>query len=189
MPNMLANLKARLASGCRRLLRREDAAAALEFALVAAPFIALTLAIVETTVAFFAGQVLESAVADASRAILTGSAQTTNMNQQGFANAVCNKVQTLFNCSGLMIDVQTTSSFASANTSAPTLTYNAQGGVTNAWQYNPGNPGDVVVTRVMYLWPVFTGPLSLSLSSQSNGKLLLMATAVFKNEPYQGAGP
>jgi hypothetical protein len=39
--------------------------------------------------------------------------------------------------------------------------------------------------RVMYQWPVFLGPLGLSLSNESNGKLLLMATAAFKNEPYQ----
>ena len=55
--------------------RREDGAAALEFALVAAPFIALLLAGLQTALAFFAGQVLESAVADSSREILTGSAQ------------------------------------------------------------------------------------------------------------------
>jgi Flp pilus assembly protein TadG len=181
---MLAKLTSTLASGCRRLVRRERAAAALEFALVSAPFIALTLAILETTLALFAGQVLESAVADASRAILTGSAQQSSMSQSGFASAVCSKVQTLFNCSGLMVDVQTASSFTAANTSAPTLTYNGSGAVTNSWQYNPGNRGDVVVVRVMYLWPVFTGPLSLNLANQGNGKLLLMATAVFKNEPY-----
>jgi Flp pilus assembly protein TadG len=182
---MLTKLMASVASGCRRLVRRKDAAAALEFALVAAPFFALLLAILQTSLAYFAGQVLESAVADASREILTGQAQTTNMTQSGFAQAVCDKVETLFSCSGLMIDVQTASSFSAANTSTPSLTYDAQGNVTNAWQYNPGNPGDVVVTRVMYLWPVFTGPLGLNLSNQSNGKLLLMATAVFKNEPFQ----
>jgi Flp pilus assembly protein TadG len=184
-PTMLAKLKSRLASAGRRFLRREDAAAALEFALVAAPFIALTLAIVQTSLAFFAGQVLESAVADSSREILTGQVQSANMTQSGFSQAVCNKIQSLFSCSGLMVDVRTANSFASANTSMPTLTYDGNGNVNNAWQFNPGNPGDIVVMRVMYLWPVFTGPLSLNLSNQSNGKLLLMATAVFKNEPFQ----
>jgi len=182
---MLAKLKSRLASSCRRLVGREDGAAALEFALVAAPFIALMLAVLQTVLAFFAGQVLESAVADASREILTGQAQTSNMTQQGFAQAVCNKVQTLFSCAGLMVDVQTAASFSAANTGQPTLTYDGSGNVTNAWQYNPGTPGDIVVVRVMYLWPVVVGPLSLNLSSQQGNKLLLMSTAVFKNEPYQ----
>jgi Flp pilus assembly protein TadG len=168
--------------------RRDDGAAALEFAIVAAPFIALVLATMQTALAFLAGQVLESAVADSSRSILTGSAQTASMSQSGFATAVCGKVQALFNCSKLMIDVQTANSFATANTSLPTLTFGGSGAVTNSWAFQPGNPGDIVVMRVMYQWPVFLGPLGLSLSNESNGNLLLMATATFKNEPFT-AGP
>ena len=188
---MWTNLKNRLASGRRRLAspagfaRREDGAAALEFAIVAAPFIALILATMQTALAFFAGQVLEFAVLDASRQILTGSAQNSSMTQSGFASAVCAKVQTLFNCSGLMIDVQTATSFSTANTAMPALTFNGQGAVTNSWSWQPGSPGDIVIMRVMYQWPVFLGPLGLGLSNESNGKLLLMATAAFKNEPYQ----
>ena len=188
---MLTILKGQLAAGRNRLAsaagfaRREDGAAALEFAIVAAPFIALVLATVQTSLAFFAGQVLESAATDASRMILTGSAQNGNMTQSGFATAVCGKVQALFNCSKLMIDVQTATSFGAANTSMPTVTHDGSGNVTNTWQYNPGNPGDVVVMRIMYEWPVFLGPLGLSLSNESNGNLLLMATAAFRNEPYQ----
>jgi hypothetical protein len=84
-----------------------------------------------------------------------------------------------------MIDVQTANSFSAANTAMPTLTFNGQGAVTNSWSWQPGNPGDIVVMRVMYQWPVFLGPLGLGLSNESNGKLLLMATTAFKNEPYQ----
>jgi Flp pilus assembly protein TadG len=192
---MLAILRNRLDAARKRLAlagsfaRREDGAAAVEFAIVAAPFIALTLATVQTALAFFAGQVLESAVVDSSRAILTGSAQNAGLSQSGFANLVCTKVQTLFNCSNLMIDVQTATSFSAANTAMPTLTFNGNGNVTNSWSYNPGNPGDIVVMRVMYQWPVFLGPLGLSLSNEGNGNLLLMATAVFKNEPYTAPGP
>jgi Flp pilus assembly protein TadG len=185
---MLKIFKSRLAAVRERSAsvagfgKREDGAAALEFALVAAPFIALLLATVQTAGAFFAGQVLESAVTDASRMVLTGAAKAT-MDQTAFATAVCGKVQALFNCSGLMIDVQTAASFATANTAMPSLNHDGSGHVTNTWQYNPGNPGDIVVMRVMYEWPVFLGPLGLSLSNESNGNLLLMATATFRNEP------
>jgi Flp pilus assembly protein TadG len=191
---MFKILKSKLAAGRKRLAcmagfaRREDGAAALEFAIVAAPFIALILATLQTSLAFFAGQVLESAANDASRIILTGSAQSSNMGQAGFANAVCSKIEALFSCGKLMIDVQTATSFGSANTGAPTLTFDSKGNVTNTWQYNPGNPGDIVIMRLMYQWPVFTGPLGLGLSNEKNGNLLLVATAAFKNEPYQ-AGP
>jgi hypothetical protein len=76
-----------------------------------------------------------------------------------------------------MVDVQVATSWSSANTSAPTLTYNSQGQVSNIWQLNPGNEGDIVVVRVMYLWPVFM------FSTQANGSQMIMATAAFQNEP------
>ena len=56
--------------------------------------------------------------------------------------------------------------------------------MTNTWNYNTGNPGDIVVVQVMYQWPVVLGPLSFTLANLSNGNRLLVSTAVFKNEPY-----
>src|SRR5579871_6918275 len=156
---MLEVLKLKLVSVRRRLAvaagfaRREDGAAALEFAIIAAPFLALILASMQTALAFFAGQVLETAVAESSREIMTGQAQNAGMSQSQFASAVCAKIATLFNCGGLMIDVQTAASFSAANTSAPTLTFNGSGQVSNSWSYNPGAPGSIVVMRVMYQWP------------------------------------
>ncbi|HEY1312044.1 MAG TPA: TadE/TadG family type IV pilus assembly protein, partial [Pseudolabrys sp.] len=55
----------------RRFARRQDGSAAIEFAFIAAPFIALTFAILETALVFFAGQTLETAVSEAGRLIMT----------------------------------------------------------------------------------------------------------------------
>jgi len=187
---MFETLKSKLASGLKRsatatgFIRRQEGTAAIEFAIVAAPFLALLLAIMQTALAYFAGQVLETAVADSSRMVLTGSVQNAGMDQAKFGAAVCAKIPGLFNCSGLMIDMQTVANFAAANVAAPALTFDAAGKVTNAFQYNPGNAGDIVVMRVMYQWPVYMGPLAFSLSNMSNGNMLLMSTAVFKNEPF-----
>src|SRR5229473_5850363 len=103
----------------RRLARREDGSAAVEFALVAAPFLALLFAIIETALVFFAGQTLETATADASRLIMTGQVQNQSFDQTKFQNAVCARVSTLFNCSGIMVDVRTYTNFSSTNTSMP----------------------------------------------------------------------
>jgi Flp pilus assembly protein TadG len=187
---MFETLKRKLESGFKRsaaatgFIRRQEGAAAVEFAIVAAPFMALVMAILQTALVYYAGQVLDTAVADASRIVLTGSVQSTSMTQTQFADAVCKKIPGLFDCSGLMIDVQTVTSFANANTAAPVLTFDAAGKVTNGWQYNPGNAGDIVVMRVMYQWPVPMGPLGFGLANVSNGNLLLLSTAVFKNEPF-----
>ena len=176
-------MKSRLRA-CKWFVRCKSGATALEFGLVAAPFIAVLVALLETMLVFFAGRVLDATTEEASRIILTGQAQQSNMNQAAFANYVCQNTFALFNCSNFMINVQSYASFASASTASPTLTFNGQGQVTNNWTYNPGNPGDIVVVQVMYQWPIVTGPLGFNLSNLGNGNRLLVSTAIFKNEPY-----
>ena len=68
----------------RRFARQQDGAAAIEFGMVAAPFLALVFAIMETAMVFFAGQALETATADSARLIMTGQAQKPGMSQSQF---------------------------------------------------------------------------------------------------------
>ena len=166
-------------------LGNETGATAVEFALVAAPFIALLVGIIETFLVFFAGQQLQTVVNQTSRLILTGQAQKQGLSQSAFTTKLCANVVVLFNCSGLMIDVEAYSDFSSTATGTPTLTFDGSGQVTNTWQYNPGTANQIVVVRVMYQWPVLLGPLGFSLSNLSNGNRLIMASSTFKNEPYQ----
>jgi Flp pilus assembly protein TadG len=196
---MYAALRQRLArSGrlrpCKSLLdckfaRCRSGAAALEFGLIAAPFIALLAALVQTAVVFFASRVLDEVTEEASRYILTGQAQQASMTQAGFANYVCTSTNTatlvsaLFNCNNFMINVESYNDFASASTSAPTLVYN-NGQVANTWSYSLGNPGSIVVVQIMYQWPIILGPLGFNLSNLGNGNRVLISTAVFKSEPY-----
>jgi Flp pilus assembly protein TadG len=174
----------------RAFVRCHKGAAAVEFALVAAPFIALLVGILQTVIVFFAQRVLDEVTEETSRYIMTGQAQNGGITQAGFQNYLCTGsntaalVSTLFTCSKIMINVQNTADFSSANTTTPTLTYNANGTVSNTWSYSAGNPGDTVVVQVMYQWPVILGPLSFNLGNLSNGDRLLISTAVFKNEPY-----
>jgi Flp pilus assembly protein TadG len=168
----------------RNIARCTRGTSAVEFAIVAAPFIGLLVALFETALVFFAGRVLDETVEQASRVILTGQAQSSGMTQNQFANWVCSNTYGLFNCGNFMINVQNYSSFSSASTAAPTLTFNSAGQVTNNFSYNTGAANDIVVVQVMYQWPIVLGPLSFNLSNLSNGNRLLVSTAVFKNEPY-----
>ena len=167
----------------RRFMRRQDGSAAVEFALVATPFLALTFAILETSFVFFASQTLEAAVSDSARLVLTGQAQTAGYTATDFKNQVCARIYGLFDCSGITVNVQTYSSFASVNTTPPVT--NGQLDTTNMG-YNPGtNPGDITVVQLYYQWPIFVSMLGDNLSTLSGGKRLLSATAVFRVEPYK----
>src|SRR5262245_33291387 len=104
----------------RRFVREQDGVAAVEFGLVAIPFFALMFAIIETGMVFFASQTLETAVADASRLIMTGQAQTQGFSQAQFKEAICSRIYGMFNCaSGIQIDVRTAAAFGSTNMGRP----------------------------------------------------------------------
>jgi Flp pilus assembly protein TadG len=169
--------------------KNEKGATAVEFALIATPFLALITGLIQTFLIFFAQSVLENAVRASARQILTGQVQTADATlsptaaMTAFHQTVCNNANVLFTCTGLMVDVQVANNWSSTNTAMPTLTYDSSGNVNNTWQFNPGNAGDVVVVRVMYLWPVFFGPLAFNWGNQANGSREIMASAAFQNEP------
>jgi Flp pilus assembly protein TadG len=164
-------------------VRRTDAMAAVEFALVAAPFFALIIAILDLALLFVAQAALETAVEETARLVLTGQALSAGLTQAQFQQDVCNKLPSPFVCSGVMVNLVTATSFSSSVTTAPTLTYNGSGQVTNSWQFQVGGPGSIEVMQVMYQWPIFPGPLNLNFANLSNGRYMLMATSVFRNEP------
>jgi Flp pilus assembly protein TadG len=168
---------------CRRFARGNEGATAVEFALVAAPFLALLIAIIESMLVFFAQRSLDEVVSQASRVIQTGQAQTSGLTQSQFASWICQKTAILFTCGNFMVNVRSYSAFSSASSATPTLTFDSQGNVTNSWNYQLGNPGDIVVVQVMYQWPVVLGPLGFNLSNLPNGNRLLVSSNVFKREP------
>ena len=168
----------------RRARADEGGAAAVEFAVVALPFLAIVFATLQGALVFFVDAYLETVTEKAGRMILTGKAQTQGLTQSQFATAVCAQLVGLLKCSSLMIDVSTTSDFSTANTSAPTLTYDAAGKVSNAWNFTPGTQGDIVVVRVMYQWPIAVNLMNFTLANLPNKSRLLMSTAVFRNEAY-----
>jgi Flp pilus assembly protein TadG len=170
-------------------VRDSKGATAVEFALIGAPFLAIIAGLIQVFLVFFAQSVLENAVRASARQILTGQVQTQDASLSAaaaiaaFHQTVCNSAASLFNCTGLMVDVQVANNWSSANAGMPPLTYDGNGNVSNTWQFNPGNAGDIVVVRVIYLWPVFFGPIAFNMANQPNGTREIMASAAFQNEP------
>jgi Flp pilus assembly protein TadG len=172
-----------LPSAARRLIRKKDGAAAIEFAIVAAPFLALMMAIIETSLVFFSSQVLETAAADAGRFIMTGQAQNqaTKFDANTFADWIIANYGFGFNRSNIYVDVKKYNSFGSIGMSNPV---DANGNFNLNPGYDAGGPGDIIVVRVFYTWPTFTHILGFNMSNVNGGMRLLSATSVFRNEPY-----
>jgi Flp pilus assembly protein TadG len=193
MPSLAAST-AFVKNMLRRFRRSRAGSAAVEFALVAPVFFALLFAIIEVAIMFFASQVLETITQDSARALMTGQAQTGQVSacavsgvaspctQASFQQYACSQIPALFSCTGLYVDVESYSSFTNI---AINSQIDGSGNFTSAnMQYSPGGPGDVVVVRMFYQWPLFVTGLGFNISNLSGNKRLLVATAAFQNEPY-----
>lgn len=185
----------------RGFARDESGVTAIEFGLLALPFFSILGAILETSLVFLSGQVLESAVQDASRLIRTGQAQEASVTAAGFKTLICDRVFGLIrDCdSSLHIEVDVIGAFADVDMTPPVnwACGAAQAGETPAqaaarcaaWTrpetYKPGNGSSIIAMQVYYKWPVIVPFGGLGLSNLPDGRRVMGAATVFRNEPFQ----
>lgn len=163
---------------------REDQSgvAAIEFGMLALPFLALLFAILETGLVFFASSVLDSAVEQSSRKIWTGQSQTQGDSIDDYRAEICTKLYGLFDCNELRISVKTVGSFTSAKSTPPTDP--ATGDWTVAEAFSPGQSSDVELVEVHYKWPTILDIHGFNLANSGTSDRLMTAVRVFKNEPF-----
>jgi Flp pilus assembly protein TadG len=165
-----------------RIVRDRQAATAVEFGILALPFLALVGAIFESALCFLAGQILDTAVADAGRLIRTGQAQAASYSETTFKTEVCNRLYVLFDCGGLTIDSKVYTNFTSANTSMPID--GSKNFDTSGFTFQMGGSTQIVVVRAFYQFPLYFNKLGLDLSNLANGSRLLSGVSTFRNEPF-----
>jgi Flp pilus assembly protein TadG len=176
----------------RRFGRNRRGSAIVEFALIAPIFIALLFAIIETSLMFFASQTLQTINENAKRLIQTGQAQTAYSNVSAYlTQVICTPTPALFACgpangsaNGISVDIKSYSSFQNVSISNQIVSGNFD---TSTLSYSLGNSCDVVVARLFYKWPLFVTGLGYNIANLNGNQRLLVATAVFRNEPYNGA--
>ncbi len=173
-----------LTSHLSRFAKAKGGAAAVEMALVATPFFALLFGIIELGLIFLVSSSLENATDAAARTIRTGEFQSGGTTTAAaFKTAICNNFGWLqSDCStNLAVDVRTFATFQSVTAPQPVTnkTFNPA-----ALAFNPGGPGDIVVVRAYYQWPLIAPMMSQALETLNGGKNLITTTATFRNEPY-----
>lgn len=170
------------ASILRRFLRAGDGHAAVEFAIIAAPFFTILFAIFETALVFFSGQTLENGVAIAARMIRTGQVQTQGVSEQQFRTMICQNQPGLVDCANkLRVDVRSFPNFGGVNL-PPAL--DNEGDLNNNFTYQPGTASDVVVVRAFYVWDLLIPDPLTGLSNMGGTRRLIAASAAFRNEPF-----
>ena len=169
----------------RRFRRNRHGSAAVEFALVAPMFFALVFAIIESSLFFYASQVLETGLQDTARLLYTHQADDNKMTKAQFDAQLCSRVSALFTCSGIYTDVKTYAPNATIAISDPIV-----GGtlVKNfTYQTIPAGDPSTVVVRAFYEWPLYVTKFGYDIANlgrgSNNSKKLLAATAAFHVEP------
>jgi Flp pilus assembly protein TadG len=194
-PTFLRRLISPAVSRGRSFARDERGVTAIEFGVLALPFFTIIFAILETTMVFFAGQVLDSAVEDASRMIKTGRAQAAGYTMDNFRTLMCGYTFDLFgNCANVKIVVKKIANFTTTTTSTSVQTCNYdddEEDKTCTWadwvvaeDYDDGGNRDVIQVFAYYRWPLLINLPFFNLKNQPDNYRLLGATRVFRNEPF-----
>jgi len=173
----------------RRLFARWGAdrsgATAVEFGIVAMPFLLLLHGIIGVALFFFTTFALENALERAGRLIRTGEAQQAGMTDVQFKAKVCENVPGYVDCeSKMLVNVR---SYAEPDLT-PVVTAGEclnNGSLTNVTTYSPGTASQVVVVTLCFEWEFSKAIPFINLGNMSGGSRLIQAATVFRTEPYQ----
>jgi Flp pilus assembly protein TadG len=174
----------------RRYRRDENGATAIEFAMLAGPFFVLLFAIIECSLIFFAGQLLESSVDEVARKVRTGQLNNT-MTAAQLKTEVCNEAAILFDCDKLKLDMDVVAEFDELG-DPPQPDPGTNETDFTGFAFEAPCPEEVVMITASYEWPIFTYFTANNIypthgNNAAFRKILLSAVGVFRTEPWPPA--
>jgi Flp pilus assembly protein TadG len=176
----------------RRWRKGDSGMTAVEFGLVAMPFMMLLFGIISICLYFFTNFTLENAVWHTARALRTGqvqqakgaysSASSTEDKKNAFKAALCALAPHFLNCNKVVVIVQSSASFGGIV--EPKCATNGVMVDQSAATFNTGTASSVILVTVCYPWD-FGGKLPfIKIGNLQNGAVLLQASVAFRTEPY-----
>jgi Flp pilus assembly protein TadG len=167
-------------------LRDRKGSTAVEFALVAPPFIALMLSTFEVGWFYFAASQVDAATIATARLVRTGQVQEAGFDKQDFFNAVCPTVQVFGDCDEtLTVEVTVFNSFAElAADNAPVVCSNDALADIADLSYTPGTDNSIVRLRVCLLYKTLNPTIGVNVSETADGKRRVFGSYIFQNEPF-----
>ena len=168
----------------RRFMDDGRGTTAIEFGILATPFLVLLFAIFESALSYSAQQLLMNVTDRIARDIRTGELRAAALNEVTLKRLICEDLDLVVadNCPELEVDLAQYPSFAAVPTA---VAFQANGDInTSGFRVAPGGPSSINQLRVFYRWPVTTDLLRQQMSNLPDGKTLLFATAAWRNEPF-----
>lgn len=175
--------------GVRRRYR-DDAkgATAIEFAIVALPFLGLIFGILELALVFFTGAVMTQAMSDTGRLVRVGAFQGCGSATE-FKAIVCDKMSNLMNCeANFRIDLTTASGFQTIALSDPGLSGldpDDDDAEIDDGTYVDTGPSEPVVMRGTFYYPLALPNFMTRLESiPGSRRHVITASTAFRTEPF-----
>lgn len=166
-----------------RWLHERKGATAIEFSLLAVPFMFSCIALIELSLFFASGSLLESAVQDAARLIKTGQLQQSGGDpEQEFLDAICDRTGMLLDCDSLQYHVVKLDDFN--DSSDPGMDSDGNMSPPELFQLNQITAGCVGLVRIVYPYQFLTPLFGRMWSNYPNNTRLHVSTVVFQTEPY-----
>lgn len=162
----------------RRFLPETGGSASIEFAILGLVFTMILCFIVEIGMSLLMQSTLDEAARTASRLIRTGTIQRAGGSPDPFQAALCAKVKLLMDCSQIRFNVVAGDLFTALPTAIRTDADDRLAGTS----FVPGTAEQDVVVQVGYTRALYFPILRDVIGT--HGKLLLVSTVVFQNEPY-----
>jgi len=167
----------------RRYLKKKEGATAVEFALLFFPFFLLIMGVIELSLFYASGVMLEGAAVTSSRLVRTGQAQGSADPQATFKDTMCNQVGVMINCDNIIFEsINLGNSFTNASETVPDI--DDDGNLVSAG-FDAGTSNEVIMIRLAYrhefLLPLIGQFLGDSAGSNSAQHL---STIVLRTEPY-----
>lgn len=157
---------------------------AIEFALVAIPFVMIVTAIIEISVMFAAHSIMLGATQDAVRAVRTGQLQAISDPDEAdnfFREQLCKHIPIkLVDCNAIQFRVQVLESFSVADTG---IEIDEDGNIDGSTDY--GEEEDVMMVTVLYYHPMLSPMMAAFFADSPNNTRLLTGSFVFQTEPYR----
>lgn len=166
--------------------RDRDGSAAVEFSLVALPFLALMMSTFEVGWFYFAASQVDAATVATARLVRTGQVQQAGFDKQDFFNEVCPEVSIFGDCDEtLTVEVTVFDSFAElAADNAPVICANDDPSEIASLAYDPGSDNSIVRLRVCLLYRTLNPTIGVNVSETADGKRRVFGSYIFQNEPY-----
>lgn len=159
---------------------------AIEFAIVAIPFVYMMVAIIELSLMFTSASLLESATSAAARQIRTGalqeSADAGPAQEALFRSVLCDNASALLSCDDIGVEAINIGSFSSYEDFLPQ--YDEQGNFVPQG-FDAGGVSDVILIRTFYRYTFMTPLIGQFLGAGGSGTQTFMSTIVLQTEPYK----